>query len=86
MDTIKCNTRRGEKFEIEKLKSETERNTLKYRESIIWNTLNSHLKSAENLLKFKKSLTKNCKIIEKISFSKGTTVNMNKDLDNCVYF
>ena len=48
--------------------------------------LNSDLKSADNLLKFKKSLIKNCKIIEQISFSKGTTVNVNKDLDNFVYF
>ena len=86
MYTIKCNKRRGEKVEIERLKSETERNTLKYRGSILWNMLNSDLKSADNLLKFKKSLTKNCKIIEKISFSKGTTVNVNKDLDNFVYF
>ena len=31
MYTIKHNTRRGEKVEIERLKSETERNTLKYR-------------------------------------------------------
>ena len=44
------------------------------------------MKSADNLLNFKKSLTKNSKIIEHISFSKGTTVNMNKDLDNFVYF
>ena len=86
MYTIKCNTRRGEKVEIERLKSETERNTLKYRGSILWNMLNSDLKSADNLLKFKKSLTKNCKILEQISFSKGTTVNVNKDLDNFVYF
>ena len=86
MYTIKCNTRRGEKVEIERLKSETERNTLKYRGSILWNMLNSDLKNADNLLKFKKSLTKNCKIIEQISFSKGTTVNVNKDLDNFVYF
>ena len=68
------------------MKSETERNTLKYRGSILWNMLNSDLKSPNNLLNFKKSMTKNCKIIEQISFSKGTTVNVNKDLDNFVYF
>ena len=86
MYTIKCNTRRGEKLEIDRLKSETEQNTLKYRGSILWNMLNSDLKSADNLLKCKKSLTKNCKINEQISVSKGTTVNVNKDLDNFVYF
>ena len=59
---------------------------LKYRGSILWNMLNSDLKSADNFLKFKTSLTKNCKIIEQISFSKGTTVNVNKDLYNFVYF
>ena len=74
MYTIKRYTRRqGEKLEIERLKSETERNTLKYRGSILWNTLNQDLKSAENLLSFKKSLTKNFKSIEQISLSKGTT-------------
>ena len=41
--------------------------------------------SAENLLNFKKSLTKNCKIIKQILFIKGTTVNMNKDLENFVH-
>ena len=86
MYTILRNARKGEKLELERVKSETERNTLKYRGSILWNTLNSDLKSADNLLSFRKSLTKNCKIIEKISFSKGTTVNMNKDLDNFVSF
>ena len=85
MYTIKHNTRRGEKVEIERLKSETERNTLKYRGLIVWNMLNSDMKSAENLLNFKKSLTNNCKTIRKILFSKGTTINMNKDLENCVY-
>ena len=42
--------------------------------------------SADNLLNFKKSLTKYCKIIKQISFGKGTTVNMNRDLNNFVYF
>ena len=43
--------------------------------------LNSDLRSADNLLNFKKSLTKNGKTIEHILFSKGTAVNMNKGLD-----
>ena len=80
MYTIKCSTGTGEKVEIERLKSETEQKALKYRGSILWNMLNSDLKSADNLLNFKKSLTKNCKIIDQISFRKGTTVNVNKDL------
>ena len=63
-------------MEIKWLKSETERNMSKYIGSILWNTLNSDLKSADNLLKFKCSLTWNCKTTEQISFSKGTTVNM----------
>ena len=66
MYTIIRNTRKEEKLEIERLKSETERNTLKYRGSILWNTLYSDLKSADNLLNFKKSLAKNCKTIEQI--------------------
>ena len=48
--------------------------------------LNSGLTSADILLNFKKSFTKNCKTIEKISFIKGTTVNVNKDLDSFLYF
>ena len=47
--------------------------------------LNSDKRSAKPVLNFKKSLTKNCKTIRKILFSKGTTVNMNKDLKKCVY-
>ena len=78
--------RKGEKIEIKRLKSETERNTLKYRGAILWNTLNSDLKGADNLVNFKKSLTKNCKASKQISLSKGNTVNMNKDLDTFVYF
>ena len=48
---------------------------------MLWNTLKSDLKRANNLLNFKKPLTKNCKAVEQVWFSKGTTVNMNKDLD-----
>ena len=70
-------------IEIERLKSETERHTLKYGGLILWNTFNSDLKTADNLLDFKSSLTKNCKAIKQIS---STNVNMNKDLDAlCIY-
>ena len=81
MYTIIRNTGKGEKLDITRFKSETELNTLKYRGSILWNTLNSDLKSADNLINLKKSLTKNCKTIEQTSSSKGTTINMNKGVN-----
>ena len=55
------------------------------RGSTLWSTLYSDLKSHENSVNFKKSLTKNCRTIEQMSFSKGTTVNMYKDLYTFVY-
>ena len=75
MYTTTHNMREGEKIEIKTLKSETEWNTQKYRGSVLWNMTKIELKSASNLLTFKKSLTKNCKTIEQISFSKGTISN-----------
>ena len=73
--------RRREKIEIKRLKSETKRNTLKSSiNTTIWNMLNLDLKSANNLLDFKKLLTQNCTINKQILFSKGTTINMNNNL------
>ena len=43
-------------------------------------------RSVGNLLHFKKLSTKDCKTIERISFSKGTAVNVNKDIDTFAYF
>ena len=81
MYTIIHNTRKRKKVEIEMVKSETDRSTLQYRAS-----LRSELKSVDNLLNFKKSLSKNFKQIEKILFSKGTILNMKKALMlSCIF-
>ena len=68
-------TRKGPLLEIKRVKSETGRNSFLFRAPIVWNSLD---RTAE--------LKRNKKQLKKVSFSRGTITNSNKDLGNFIYF
>ena len=68
------------------LKSEIGRNSFLFRAPIVWNSLDSRSRSSEELDVFKAELKRNKKQLKKVSFSRGTITNSNKDLGNFIYF
>ena len=79
-------TRKGPLLEIKRVKSETGRNSFLFRAPIVWNSLDSRSRSSEELDVFKAELKRNKKQLKKVSFSRGTITNSNKDLGNFIYF
>ena len=79
-------TRKGPLLEIKRVKSETGRNSFLFRAPIVWNSLDSKSRFSEELDVFKAELKRNKKQLKKVSFSRGTITNSNKDLGNFIYF
>ena len=79
-------TRKGPLLEIKRVKSETGRNSFLFRAPIVWNSLDSRSRSSEELDVFKAELKRNKIQLKKVSFSRGTITNSNKDLGNFIYF
>ena len=79
-------TRKGPLLEIKRVKSETGRNSFLFRAPIVWNSLDSRSRFSEELDVFKAELKRNKKQLKKVSFSRGTITNSNKDLGNFIYF
>ena len=52
---------------------------------VVWNGLNSNTRNLENKDEFKNALKK-CRKIDKISFTKGTCINSNKNIADFVFF
>ena len=67
-------------FNIIRFRSETGRNSLRYRGPVIWNFVN-----LESFYSFKQILGKYVKIIDNFTFDKGATVVANKK-DHFIYF
>ena len=61
-------------------------NTFLFRAPIVWNSLDSRSRFSEELDVFKAELKRNKKQLKKVSFSRGTITNSNKDLGNFIYF
>ena len=78
--------RKGPLLEIKRVKSETGRNSFLFRAPIVWNSLDSRSRFSEELDVFKAELKRNKKQLKKVSFSRGTITNSNKDLGNFIYF
>ena len=66
----KVSKRRGLPVQVRRLKTESERNTLNYRGTIVWNSLPTDVKDASSKEAFKKLLIHERKNIEKITFKK----------------
>ena len=71
-------------FNIIRFRSETGRNSLRYRGPVIWNFVNRLVKVPESLYSFKQISRKYVKIIDNFSFDKGATVVTNKK-DHFIY-
>ena len=71
-------------FNIIRFRSETGRNSLRYRGPVIWNFVNRLVKVPESFYSFKQILRKYVKIIDNFSFDKGATVVANKK-DHFIY-
>ena len=63
------------------MNTEKGRNSVTYRGSIIWNALTAS-ENRDKLISFKTNL----KILEQISFRKGTVFSNNKNVENFVYY
>ena len=72
-------------FNIIRFRSETGRNSLRYRGPVIWNFVNRLVKVPESFYSFKQILRKHVKIIDNFSFDKEATVVANKK-DHFIYF
>ena len=79
-------TRKGPLLEIKRVESETGRNSFLFRAPIVWNSLDSRSRFSEELDVFKAELKRNKNQLKKVSFSRGTITNSNKDLGNFIYF
>ena len=86
MFETKVRKRRGQQLQVKRLKTESERNTLKYRRTIAWNSLATDIKNASSKDACKRLLTKECNSIDNITFEKGTVTIKNKDLETFIYF
>ena len=65
---------------LSKRLAETGRNSFLFRAPIVWNSLDSRSRFSEELDVFKAELKRNKKQLKKVSFSRGTITNSNKDL------
>ena len=86
MFETKVSKRRGLQLQVKRLNTESERNTLNYRGTIVWNSLTTDVKNACSKEVFKRLLTKERSSIEQITFEKGTVTIKNKDLETFIYF
>ena len=78
--------RRGQQLQVKRLKTESERNSLNYRGTIVWNSLTTDIKNGSSKDAFKRLLTKECNSIDNITFEKGTVTIKNEDLETFIYF
>ena len=58
MFDMKVSKRKGLQLQVKRLKIESERNTLNYRGTIVWNSLTTDVKNASSKEAFKRLLTK----------------------------
>ena len=72
-------------FKVKRFKTELGRNSLKYRGPLLWNAIPDRLKKIENSNSFKKSLKSALKIINNVSFNKGT-VTITHKLEDFSYY
>ena len=83
---VSCRSSRvPNQFNIIRFRSETGRNSLRYRGPVIWNFVNRLVKVPESFHSFKQILRKHVKIIDNFSFDKEATVVANKK-DHFIYF
>ena len=86
MFETKVSKRRGLQLQVKRLNTESERNTLNYRGTIVWNSLTTDVKNACSKEVFKRLLTRERSSIEQITSEKGTVKIKNKDLETFIYF
>ena len=86
MFETKVSKRRGLQLQVKRLNTKSERNTLNYRGTIVWNSLTTDVKNACSKEVFKRLLTKERSRIEQITFEKGKVKIKNKDLETFIYF
>ena len=72
-------------FEVQRYKSETGRNSLRYRGPLIWNSLSNELNKLQNMPTFKSNLKKELNYITSFNFQNETAVNTDKK-DSFIYF
>ena len=72
-------------FNVIRFRSETGRNSLRYRGPVIWNFVNRLVKVPESFYSFKQILRKHVKTIDNFSFEKEATVVANRK-DHFIYF
>ena len=65
---------------------ESERNTLKYRETIVWSSLIIDAGNLSSKDVFIRQLKRERTSIEKITVEKGTATSKNNDLETFIYF
>ena len=73
--------RRGVLLEVKWKKTELGRNSFSYRTIVVWNLLDGRTRNLEKLDALKVALNRNKTSVNKITFNKGTTVNLNEDIN-----
>ena len=77
--------RRGVLHEVKRKKTELGRNSFSYRGIVVWNSLDRRTRNLGKLDALKVALNRNKTSLNKITFNKGTAVNLNKDI-NFLYY
>ena len=70
---------------MRRMNTEFGRQSLIFRGLVVWNGLNSNTTNLVNKDRFKSAL-KQCKEIDQISFQKGTSVNLNENIEDFIHF
>ena len=86
MFKLKESKRRGYIIEMNKTITEFGRQSLFFRGPVVWNNLDRNARNSERIDTFKSILKKNSKVIQSISFVKGTCNNRNKNIEDFIYF
>ena len=83
--TLTESKRRGVLLEVKRKKTELGRNSFSYSGIVVWNSLDRRTRNLEKLDALKVALNHNKTSLNKITFNKGVTVNLNKDI-NFLYY
>ena len=77
--------RKGSLLEVKRKNTELGRNSFAYRGSVVWNSLDRSTRDLEKIDTMRVNLKCNKSRLSKITFSKGTTTNLDKDI-NFLYY
>ena len=83
--TLAESKRRGVLLEVKRKKTELGRNGFSYKGIVVWNSLDRRTRNLEKLDALKVALNRSKTSLIKITFNKGTKVNLNKDI-NFLYY